>query len=82
MKRALSKDRALFIYPVMGGLGSNPGSTKWQDSHFGLPTAARRASAMDGASQSRPGQQMMPYNSHHLGTMFHSRFLISNPDSD
>ena len=28
------------------------------------------------------GLQMTPYNSHHLGTMFHSRFLISNPDSD
>ena len=28
------------------------------------------------------GLQMMPYNSHHLGTMFHSRFLISNPDPD
>ena len=55
MKRALSKERALFIDPGMGGVGSNPGSTKWQDSHFGLPTAARRASAMDGASQSRPG---------------------------
>ena len=59
MKRALSKDRALFIDPVMGGFGSNPGSTKWQDSHFGLPTAARRVSAVSndsyGASQSRPG---------------------------
>jgi len=56
------------------------GSTKWQDSHFGLPHAARRASTKDGRVTNRQDRRLGRRHAARKGE--HQGWCESHPDRE